>query len=261
MQHLPFAHFHPGCSLLLISTPNSRVNKTCWQHARACDIKRGCIIKTWFKFGSPGSSIRVRRGYATSVGCLGALVSTKRSPTPAEGSEWKVEKCNWYALMRPYSLSLVFCSSLNKMETWARCIRAVSVLLCCVTLNLHAGMRRVGSNSCYIRWWQCDSKFRLLQAMRLTQRCLPQPQWKLCFLKPAHRLTWWQIWLFDATDKDGTSRSHVRFHELTMVRLREEGGKRVLCSGNKDVQKSTHIFSNKVSTIPAGGRGTEKSVG
>lgn len=47
MQHLPFAHFHPGCSLLLISTLNSRVNKTCWQHVTACDIKT-VYVKTWF---------------------------------------------------------------------------------------------------------------------------------------------------------------------------------------------------------------------
>lgn len=74
---------------------------------RPADSTRGLVIsredvyiKTWFRFGSPGFSNRVRRGYATSVGCLGDLVSTKRSLTPAEGSEWKVEKCNWYALMR-----------------------------------------------------------------------------------------------------------------------------------------------------------------
>lgn len=106
MQHLPFAHFHPGCSLLLISMLNSHVNKTCWQHVTTCDIKT-VYIKTWFKFGSPGFPIRLQRGYATSVSCLTDLVYTKRSPTPVEGSEWKVEKCNRYALMGPYSLSLV----------------------------------------------------------------------------------------------------------------------------------------------------------
>lgn len=142
-----------------------------------------CTSKTWSRFGSPGLSLRVRHGRATSVGCLGDLVSTKRSLTPAEGSERKVEKCNWYALMRPYSLFLVSWSSLNKMETWVWCICAVPVLLCCVTLNLRGGMRRVGFNSCYIRWRQCDSKFRRVQALQLTQRCLPQPQWKIMFPK------------------------------------------------------------------------------
>lgn len=81
------AHFLTGSSLLLITALNSCVNKTCWQHVTACDIKEE-YIKTWFMCGSQGSSIVLLQVHsslpALSVGCLRGLVSTGRSLTPVD---------------------------------------------------------------------------------------------------------------------------------------------------------------------------------
>lgn len=95
---------------VLFLTPDSRANKTCWQHVTACDT-RTVYIKTWFMCLSPGFLSGCSGGHATSAGRLRGLVSTQRSATPVEGSEWKAEKRNWHALMRPYSLFLLFITS------------------------------------------------------------------------------------------------------------------------------------------------------
>lgn len=58
-----------GCSLLLITALNSSVNKTCWQHVTACDIKE-VYIKTWFMCGSQDSSIRQLQVHSSALPCL-----------------------------------------------------------------------------------------------------------------------------------------------------------------------------------------------
>lgn len=141
--------------------------------------------------GSPDFSIRLQWGYAMYVGFLGGLASTKRSLTPVAGSEWKVEKRNWHALMRTYSLFLC----LHHPEKWKLHESAACVwcLCCCVKqqcktaydFKVRVTMGEVGFNSCDILRQQCDSKFRSVQTMRLTRFCSPQPQCKLYFLNPA----------------------------------------------------------------------------
>lgn len=75
-------HFLSDCSLLLITALNSCVNKTCWQHVTACDIKE-VYIKTWFMWSSEASSIgllQVHTGSLPSLWiALGGLVFTGRS--------------------------------------------------------------------------------------------------------------------------------------------------------------------------------------
>lgn len=149
----------------------------------ACDIKT-VYIKTWFRFGPPGFSVRLQRGYATSLGFLGGLASTKRSLTPVAGSERKVEKRNWHALMRTYSLFLVFITQKN--GNYMRVLHVFDEQQCKTVCDFKVRVTRggVGFNSCYILRQQCDSKFRSVQTMRLTRFCSPQPQCKLYFLNP-----------------------------------------------------------------------------
>lgn len=71
-------------------------------------------------------------GYAASAGFLGGLASTERSPAPVAGSEWKVEKRNWHALMRTYSLFLVFVAQKNGND-----MRALRVCDVCVATALN----------------------------------------------------------------------------------------------------------------------------
>lgn len=61
--------FSTGSSLLLITALNSGVNKTCWQHVTACDIKE-VYIKTWFMCGSQDSSIRQLQVHSSALPCL-----------------------------------------------------------------------------------------------------------------------------------------------------------------------------------------------
>lgn len=106
------AHFHTGCSLLLITALNSGVNKTCWQHVTACDIK-AVYIKTWFMCSSQGSCISLLQVHSSALPCLWAASEASCLQEGhrllwMQGSECEAEERNLHTLMRPYSLLLVF---------------------------------------------------------------------------------------------------------------------------------------------------------
>jgi len=107
-----FAHFLTGCSLLLITALNSGVNKTCWQHVTACDIK-AVYIKTWFMCGSQGSSIRLLQVHSSALPCLWAASEASCLQEGhwllwMQGSECEPDERNLHTLMRTHSLFLVF---------------------------------------------------------------------------------------------------------------------------------------------------------
>lgn len=198
-----FAHFHTGCSSLLITALNSSVNKTCWQHVTACDIKT-VYIKTWFMCGSQGSSIRLLQVHSSALPCLHAAAEAwrlqkGRRPLWMSGSECEAEERNRHALMRPPSLFVVFisrqkgkrvCERKNPKLCELGCVRCKGAMsVCCVWECETSVSVCVGGggyfNTCFILWQQSDSRFRSVQTMRLTQHCSPQPQCNLHFLKPA----------------------------------------------------------------------------
>lgn len=60
---------------------------------------------------------------------------------------------------------------------------SVTVCACCLYVCGEGGWWGY-FYSCYILWQWCDSTFRSVQTMWLTQHCSPQPQCKSHFLKP-----------------------------------------------------------------------------
>lgn len=132
---------------------------------------------------------------ALSVGCLWGLASTGRSLTPVDV---RVEV--WARGEEPphTNETLLSVSGLHHPTKWKMCVRktetetetvsrSVVVHMC----NVFEGATFVSTfgaggyfYSCYILWQRCDSVFRSVQTVRLTQRFSPQPQCKSHFLKP-----------------------------------------------------------------------------
>lgn len=107
-----FAHFHTGCSLLLITALNRGVNKSCWQHVTACDIE-AVYIKIWFMCGSQDSSIGLLQVHSSTLPCLWAASEDSCLQEGhwllwMKGSKCEPEERNLHTLMRPCSLFLVF---------------------------------------------------------------------------------------------------------------------------------------------------------
>lgn len=139
---------------------------------------------------------------ALSVGCLRGLMSTGRSLTPVDAG---VRMWGRGEELTHTNETLLSLAGLHHPQCWKcvfeceternsmRSARGAYVQWLCVELGMSVWLLRLcvcGEGgvgyfySCYILWQQCDSTFRSVQTMRLTQRCSPQPQCKLHFLKP-----------------------------------------------------------------------------
>lgn len=140
-----------------------------------------------------------------SVGCLRGLLSTGRSLTPVDAG---VRMCSTGGEPTHTNETLLSVPCVHHPTKWKMCMCeretetiwvGVGVVHMCSVCVVAFGVRvcdfcvckcvwQVGGGyfySCYILWQQSDSAFRSVQTMRLTQRCSPQPQCKLHFLKPA----------------------------------------------------------------------------
>lgn len=137
---------------------------------------------------------------ALSTRCLRGLVSTERSLTPVDVGVRVWGRGEEPARTNETSLSVcgLHHPTKRKMCVWEKEPETVWAGVCvvygCNVCMLCGRMwdfsvclcRGWGYfNTCYILWQQSDSRFRSVQKMRLTQRCSPQPQCNLHFLKPA----------------------------------------------------------------------------
>lgn len=203
-----FAHFHTGCSLLLITALNSCVNKTCWQHVTACDIK-AVYIKTWFMCGSQDSSIRLLQVHSSTLRCLWAASEATHLQEGhwllrMSGSECKAEDWNLRALMRPYS----FCSwssSPGKVENVSvhvggktqrektKVCELECVSMCVSVCACGEGMEWGWGYfySCYILWrWRADNVANpaLLTTTSVKLRFLKPVPWAL---QDSYKISFW----------------------------------------------------------------------
>lgn len=142
-----FTHFHTSCSLLLITALNSSVNKTCWQHVTAFDIKTE-YIKTWFMCGSQGSFIRLLQVHSSVLPCLWAASEASCLQKGQwllcmQGSGCELEKRNRLNIMRPSSLSP---RKKKNVHAWERKRNCMSGRECVVHMR----------NVCVLCWvWVC----------------------------------------------------------------------------------------------------------
>lgn len=153
--------------------------------------------------GSQGSFIRLLQVHSGVLPCLWAASEASCLQKGhwllcMQGSGCELEKRNRLNLMRPSSLTqekekCACVREKKKLYEWEGVCGAYAECLCVMlgvsVCDFHVcGKGRGYFNSCYILWQQCDSTFRSVQTMWLTQHCSPQPQCKLHFLKPVPRL-------------------------------------------------------------------------
>lgn len=218
---------------------------------------------------------RVYRKVTDSCGCRGQ-----------SASHWSY----LHTLMRPYSLFLVFITQQSGkcacmcvcvyVRVWQKNRNYRSSSVCSAYVQCLCGCGwvwlcmcvcgRGGSvgyfYSCYILWQRCDSTFRSVQTMWLTQHCSPQPQCKSHFLKPVPwhtRLLHITSLLIKRRPRQIPLAAHstcmhssacslcvlccARFrhkNHANLLSFRQQSGAVRSWDTEKEVQKSTHISSN-----------------